>query len=419
MTAPYLAPRTRVRPTSRGLGVGLGATALCVTGIGFASPLLTSAGLVVLAAALVAALWGTITGIVIPRRAARVDRTVSPATLQVGREGTITAFIAATGGRLTARGVIRNLDISEQAASEVTGPDHHRATVARTNAGVRLRYIVEPAMRGRWHVGPIMVHSSDPWNLIATEAAIGTSHVVSVHPRVQALSAPLRALLGGSDHHTTGAQSSASDDASLREYRDGDDLRRVHWASSARRGSMVVRMNERQDQRPISVVMGLSPDAAATEWAISAAASVTATLHSLGHSATLSGGGLAHVPGQKTGAEATRAMLDSTVEIEPPQDSTDSRSFAASAARVSEASHAGAVTIAVLCDPTQEMVTTMCPWGEHRRAWAVLATSADTPSALAAAADRLTRAGWTCVVTSISQPFPPAWDRLVGASVAA
>ena len=36
-----------------------------------------------------------------------------------------------------------------------------------------------------------------------------------------------------------------SDDASVREFRHGDDLRKIHWRSTARTGAMMVRQEER------------------------------------------------------------------------------------------------------------------------------------------------------------------------------
>src|SRR5690606_13040334 len=67
----------------------------------------------------------------------------------------------------------------------------------------------------------------------------------------------------------------------LREYREGDDRRAIHWRSSARAGRLLVREAEEEAQRRIAVVLdnALADDAgeaaaAALEEAIATAASL-------------------------------------------------------------------------------------------------------------------------------------------------
>src|SRR5919112_1832725 len=70
------------------------------------------------------------------------------------------------------------------------------------------------------------------------------------------------------------------DDAATREYRNGDDLRRVHWRSTARTGELMVRREEQPRQMRATVLLdtrdtghrGEGP-ASSFEWAVSAAAS--------------------------------------------------------------------------------------------------------------------------------------------------
>jgi uncharacterized protein (DUF58 family) len=78
-------------------------------------------------------------------------------------------------------------------------------------------------------------------------------------------------------------------DASTREYRTGDDLRKIHWRSTARTGVMMVRQEERPWQGMATVLLDLRATAHAAshgvdvgdnrqtrsvEWAISAVASI-------------------------------------------------------------------------------------------------------------------------------------------------
>lgn len=51
------------------------------------------------------------------------------------------------------------------------------------------------------------------------------------------------------------------DDQTVREYRDGDDLRRIHWPASARTGELMVRQEDRPAKRRAVVILGLTPTA--------------------------------------------------------------------------------------------------------------------------------------------------------------
>ena len=86
----------------------------------------------------------------------------------------------------------------------------------------------------------------------------------------------------------------------VREYRRGDDLRRVHWRSTARMGELMVRNEEQLWQARATVILdnravahrGTGPGSS-LEGAVSAAASVAVHLSSLGYQVRLvSGSGI-------------------------------------------------------------------------------------------------------------------------------
>jgi uncharacterized protein (DUF58 family) len=81
------------------------------------------------------------------------------------------------------------------------------------------------------------------------------------------------------------AAASGEDDVAIREYRYGDDLRRVHWRSTARRGELMVRRDEQPRQLRATVLLDARRDAhrgegaaASFEWGVVAAASVGVAL---------------------------------------------------------------------------------------------------------------------------------------------
>ena len=85
------------------------------------------------------------------------------------------------------------------------------------------------------------------------------------------------------------------DDQTVREYRDGDDLRRIHWPATARTGELMVRQEDRPAKRRAVVVLdtrAVGPRAArgrssSLEWCVTTAASVTAHVVDAGYAVHL------------------------------------------------------------------------------------------------------------------------------------
>ena len=107
---------------------------------------------------------------------------------------------------------------------------------------------------------------------------------LTVLPQIDHL-APLPHTVGrddphaGADHPNVLGQS-GEDFYALRQYVVGDDLRRVHWASTARRGELMVRQDELPWQGRATVLLDARPDTTSPEsfeLAVSAAASIVTT----------------------------------------------------------------------------------------------------------------------------------------------
>jgi uncharacterized protein (DUF58 family) len=208
-----------------------------------------------------------------------VDRTVRPGRLFFDAEGTVELQISNRGRVPTATMEVRD------AAPGVLA-DRSSALLPPLSAGGRtlVSYRLRGGQRGRFELGPLEVRLRDPFGLVARRRQLpGTSDVV-VYPPVWQL--PEGVPLGGTT--TTGGEGrarplpSGEDLANVREYVRGDDLRAVHWPTTAHRGKLMVRQAEApQDPRAVLLLdiredrhAGKGP-ASSFETAIAIAASAT------------------------------------------------------------------------------------------------------------------------------------------------
>ena len=163
--------------------------------------------------------------------------------------------------------------------------------------GVRdVSYPVSSDARGRFPVGPLSVRLTDPFGLCELTRSFATQDELVVTPVVSALP-PVRLggdWAGGGDVGARAVSSSGSDDAATREYRHGDDLRRVHWRSTARVGELMVRREEQPFQSRAALLLdgraaahrGDGP-ASSFEWSVSALASIGVALSRAGFGLSL------------------------------------------------------------------------------------------------------------------------------------
>ena len=150
----------------------------------------------------------------------------------------------------------------------------------------RAAYRLPTTRRGIIAVGPLGLEVGDPFGLANQAAEAAPVLELTVYPRTDRIAAPG----GGGDRDPHGAVANPNvlgqqgdDFYSLREYVVGDDLRRVHWASTARMDELMVRHDEMPWQDRTTVVLDVrraSHTAGSLERAVSAAASViTASAH--------------------------------------------------------------------------------------------------------------------------------------------
>ncbi|MDN3246799.1 DUF58 domain-containing protein [Streptomyces mutabilis] len=228
----------------------------------------------------------------------------------------------------------------------VLGP-RPRFVLDRVEPGGRreVSYRVRSDLRGRYPLGPLQLRLTDPFGLCELTRSFSTYDTLTVTPRVEALP-PVR-LSGEAKGYGEGRQRSLAlagdDDVIPRGYRYGDDLRRVHWRSTARYGELMVRREEQPQRARCTVLLdtrggafeGAGPDSA-FEWAVSGAASVLVHMLERGFSVRLLTDTGNSVPGEGADgfagasqgtADAAGLMMDTLAVIDHSDGTGLSRAY--------------------------------------------------------------------------------------------
>ncbi|HTS98433.1 MAG TPA: DUF58 domain-containing protein [Streptosporangiaceae bacterium] len=146
-----------------------------------------------------------------------------------------------------------------------------------------LTYPLRSDVRGKFVVGPLEIRIADAFGLVELGRSFSTSTTFMVTPKVVPLPRAVVAgsWLGDGDGRARSAAAAGEDDVVPRAYRDGDELRRVHWRSTARYGELMVRREEQQWRNRVLLLLDTRRGAHAGtgasssfEFAVSAAASI-------------------------------------------------------------------------------------------------------------------------------------------------
>ncbi len=267
--------------TNRGrsfLAAGITAV-VCAVLLG--QPALTRVGILLAVLPLVAALVIGRT-----RYQLALNREVTPHLVAAGQPTTVHLALTNEGKRRTGLLLLEEqlpyaLGSRPRFVVDGIGPGWHRAVSHQIRADVR----------GRYEIGPMTVRVTDPFGLVELQRAFHGTEPLIVTPRVVSL--PATGLggtwTGSGDNRPRAFASGSAEDVTVREYHRGDDLRRVHWRSSARRGELMVRREEQPWQSRATVLLDNrerahhgTGAASSLETAVVWAASIAAHLTGLG-----------------------------------------------------------------------------------------------------------------------------------------
>jgi uncharacterized protein (DUF58 family) len=345
------------------------------------------------------------------RRTVRVERDLNPPRVPVGSP--VTVELRLQGGPLL--GALRLADTAPDAA----GPDPDappRFVVHRLSSrgGATVTYPLQPVLRGVHRVGPLTGTASDPLGLAEFERELAPANRLVVLPRV----VPLRGLPPaiGAGEGTPGAalahQGQGASDVLIRQYRQGDELRRVHWRSTARYDELMVRLEERPWRGGMTLLLdrrdaahrGRGADSS-LEFAVSLTASVCVHMLARGEPLTLVTEDGVEIANPTNGGQ--EPLLDALAALRP-------------SARTDLSGpelHSGTDVLAVLGDlgPGQvEALISRRSGGGHA---VVLDTATWDPaggtSRAAGNTAALRRAGWHVTVAAATSSPARVWDDLV------
>ncbi|HEX4189772.1 MAG TPA: DUF58 domain-containing protein [Marmoricola sp.] len=155
----------------------------------------------------------------------------------------------------------------------------------------RFDYPVRAEVRGLYEIGPLRIRVADPFGMLALNRAFTRTTTLVVVPAAEPLPAipMLGTWTGSGDNRPRPYSVGSAADVTVREYQLGDDLRRVHWRSTARTGELMVRREEQPWQSRCTLFIdnraaahrGSGPDSS-LERAVTAAASIAVHLTRLG-----------------------------------------------------------------------------------------------------------------------------------------
>ena len=305
-------------PTVRGWLVAATGLSLVATGLIFGARALEQLG-----AALVFLVVIALGVVRLGKHDLSVERAIVPERAGAQQEVTVSLALHNGGG-----GSAPLLLLEDRLPPRLPGRSRFTSNGVEPGGRRDVSYTVRPQRRGHYEVGPLALSMVDPFGLAKISSSAAPAQSFLVHPRTEPLILPKdagdrRSVSTSALRQPTGAQ--GEDFYALREYVQGDDLRKVHWPSSAKRGKVMIRQEETPWHTRATIVVDDRSSAHATgepssfEGAIEAAASVTELYHGTGYAYRLAA---AHHPGVASGRGSAHfhRCMDLLATLQPGRD---------------------------------------------------------------------------------------------------
>jgi uncharacterized protein (DUF58 family) len=205
------------------------------------------------------ALYPVATGLVLAPLVARAWVGLAAAPIQLHRRAGRGALLegedvwVSLDARPTTRVPAPGLTITERIARF----GDQTTTLGRSGPAYRGTYVLERVPRGRYIVEEARATIDDPFGLARAEVDLDARGSLLVYPRLVSLD---RLFSESGAHSQDGRRlllrrPSGFDLHSVREYEQGESLRKVHWPSTARRGQLMVKELEDAPRDEIAVIL--------------------------------------------------------------------------------------------------------------------------------------------------------------------
>ena len=299
----------------------------------------------------------------------------------------------------------------------------HRFVVPTAHRGhtVVESYVRQPRRRGRYVLDGFRYDVSDVFGMARRGASAPSAGMLVVTPQVVPLPSG-RSQAFGRQGETPIPQTAISgpDDVLVREYQPRDDVRRIHWRSTARAGTLMVRREEQAwdptawiilDSRAMVHPMkgDVSPG---FEWLLVLAASIGSALLTDGFEVSLTDAQATTFTASSTRDPGARTRL---LEYLVDADRADEGSLRGAARAVTQ-SPAGHLVVALLghldAETARHLVATHDTRQECR---AIVLPQPAAERAYEAGRAILVDHGWSVATSEIGGPVAPVWAS-VGAA---
>ena len=132
-----------------------------------------------------------------------------------------------------------------------------RARLSRHGRFLLARYVLPAVSRGRYRIEAARAVFEDPFGFARAEVQLGAESTFLVYPRLVELDRLFSQAGGGAQAggRVLLRRTAGFDLHSVREYQQGESLRKVHWRTTARRGTLMVKELEDAPHDEVAVLL--------------------------------------------------------------------------------------------------------------------------------------------------------------------